>query len=466
MAWRIQRPGCQAFLAMSFAAMLFALLPAESARAENELLQIFDEFEAGEDPHQWGAKPSTEGDSIFRFCGEVLRVSGELSVLISYSPAIAHGRGNDGKKYGSHLKTGLKLDADMRPAGAWRAHFGLRALHDTAFVIHGRDRYDDQHRNVCETELEMHETYFQTSMTHGLDIKIGRQIVPWGTSESMRVVDILNPMDRREPGMTDIEDQRLPVLMTKLDYHFGTRWTLTGVVVNETRFDKNPVRGSEFYLTAHPSGNNEPEFSMENQGLALAMTGRFTGWDMTLNAAWILDDSVYYVDNTQKHARVVMLGGTGQAAMGNWLLKGEGAVFTGKRYSVDPNTEYCRADLLVGAEYKGFKETAITIELLNRHIMGLEREVAERSDTLRRDDSALGVRMERNFRNDTLHLLALASLSLPLGQGGLGRAEISYDLNDNLTLRGGYAFYLGGKNPTYKFWEGNDRIFTELQYRF
>ena len=36
--------------------------------------------------------------------------------------------------------------------------------------------------------------------------------------DNLRVTDVLNPMDLRVPGLTDIDDLRLPVTMIKLDY--------------------------------------------------------------------------------------------------------------------------------------------------------------------------------------------------------------------------------------------------------
>ncbi len=47
--------------------------------------------------------------------------------------------------------------------------------------------------------------------------KVGRQIVIWGRSESLRVLDVLNPLDNREAGRVDIEDLRRPLAMVRVD---------------------------------------------------------------------------------------------------------------------------------------------------------------------------------------------------------------------------------------------------------
>ena len=100
--------------------------------------------------------------------------------------------------------------------------------------------------DLYEWEAEFTEVYLQGSLLRDLDLKIGRQVVNWGTGETFRVVDVLNPLDNREPGLVDIEDLRLPVVMTKLDYYFGD-WDLSLIAVHERRFSDDPVFGSDFF---------------------------------------------------------------------------------------------------------------------------------------------------------------------------------------------------------------------------
>ncbi len=103
-----------------------------------------------------------------------------------------------------------------------------------------------------------------------LDIKVGRQIIVWGRSDNMRVTDVLNPLDLREPGLTDIEDLRMPVAMTRLDFYHGN-WNVTGVAVHEQRSDKKPSYGSDFYplpLVFGPLPDKEPKSEIDNTGFA------------------------------------------------------------------------------------------------------------------------------------------------------------------------------------------------------
>ena len=73
------------------------------------------------------------------------------------------------------------------------------------------------------------------AITNNFDLKAGRQIVVWGRMDNIRVNDVLNPLDLRIPGLTDIEDLRLPVFMTRVDYYLANI-ALTGYLIHERRY--------------------------------------------------------------------------------------------------------------------------------------------------------------------------------------------------------------------------------------
>ncbi|MEA3415028.1 MAG: DUF1302 family protein [Thermodesulfobacteriota bacterium] len=200
--------------------------------------------------------------------------------------------------------------------------------------------------------------------------KLGRQIVVWGKSDNIRVTDVLNPLDMREPGLTDIEDLRFPVAMSKLDYYIGD-WSLTGIAIHEIRFNKSPEYGSDFYSGSQPPPHEDkPDSCCKNTEYAAAINGIFSGWDISFY--W----TDYYNDmpNTQlisavpppqtewKHARLKMFGAAFNQALGNWLLKAETVYIDGFEFFNRPGKEYSRIDVLAGIEYSGFKDTTVSIE--------------------------------------------------------------------------------------------------------
>jgi len=110
----------------------------------------------------------------------------------------------------SSLRTEMLLELNWKFSSSWQAFVSGKGFYDFAYEINGRDDYTNDVLEDYEKEVELREAWVQGKLTDFLDIKVGRQIVVWGRSDNVRITDVLNPLDMREPGMTDIEDLRLP----------------------------------------------------------------------------------------------------------------------------------------------------------------------------------------------------------------------------------------------------------------
>ena len=361
--------------------------------------------------------------------------------------------------------------ADMS-FGDVRARIGATAFYDAAYYLNDqRDLYTREYLSEYENEIELNEAYLQGSLADNIDLKFGRQIVVWGKSDNLRVTDILNPLDRRYPGMLDIRYLRLPVTMTKLDYYWGN-WNINGILLHEPRFDKLPRYNGEFYPGTQPLPPiDTPELSFDNQQAAFALNGIFSGWDLSFYAANVFEERAYIDANPvglsyRKHDRATMVGAAVNFAFGNWLLKGEAAYWDNLRYT-NTDEEKPRFDILAGVEYMGFRETAISLELANRHILDYDPVLGFPPDGQKEDWQQMAFRFTKDFLNDTLHLtFVFSSFGLLGAEGGFERFQLDYDLSDNLTLTGGLVLYESGDYPGFDSIGSNDRILFELEYRF
>ena len=292
---------------------------------------------------------------------EWLELTGRLGVASSYNFAHDAQKVNEADFRGiSMLRTTVALSSEIH-WGDWQVKISGHGLYDAAYAIQGREQYTNTLLDLYEQELEIDDLYLRGSLSSKLDIKVGRQVVVWGKSDNIRVTDILNPLDNRLPGMVDIKNRRLPAAMTKLDYYTGD-WNLSGIMIHEVRFDKNPVYNSDFYPGKQPLPPEEkPDLSFDNQQYALALNGIFSGWDLSLYGAWVFDGRAHVTQDVngslyRKHSRVFMTGVTANVAFGNWLLKGEGAWFDGLEFANLEDEDFSRLDLMGGIEYLGFSE--------------------------------------------------------------------------------------------------------------
>lgn len=375
----------------------------------------------------------------------------------------------------SMLRSELELELKKKFSDNWQGQISVRGFYDLVYVLRGKENYTRQVLDDLEKELELEDTFIQGSLTASLDTKIGRQVVAWGTLDNLRVTDVLNPLDLRVPGLTDIDDLRLPVTMIKLDYYFGN-WDLGGMVIPEIRFSKLPVFGSDFYPLSEPRPPEDtPEDGFRNPEYAGALTGTFSGWDIGFYLSSIYDDQSYGQVVTPgpppqlvlKHARITILGTAFNIALGNWLFKAEAAWLDDLQYTSTPGVEYSRFDLGGGIEYSGFTETTISLEAANRHILDYSELLILPPTELRENEFQWALRIMRDFMNDTLTLSLLAStFGVKADDGAFERIDAVYDITDALSVRGGVVFYQSGEKGLYKNIGANDRLFFEMKYSF
>ena len=438
----------------------------EKSKTDDDIIEGFDDDTKEAEPEL----PKDElKPSIFSF-------NGDIELGASYNFAHHKPEGNETDWRGlSRLRTELNLELDAKFSSSWQARISGKGAYDFAYAIKGRDEFTDEVLDNYEKELELGETYIQGSLTKSLDVKIGRQIVVWGKSDHIRVTDVLNPLDMCEPGLTDIEDLRLPVAMSRLDYYVGD-WSLTGIVIHEIRFNKSPEYGSDFYPGSQPPPHEDkPDSCCKNTEYAAAINGIFSGWDISFYWADYYNDMPHMElvsagpppQTEWKHARLKMLGAAFNAAVGNWLLKTEAAYIDGFEFFNSQGKEYSRIDVLAGIEYSGFKDTTVSIEAANRHINDFDDVLELPLDQAQEDEFQWIVRLTRDFLNEILTLTLLASTYGATGQdGAFQRFSAEYDVTDSIEIAGGVVLYQSGDLARYRNIGDNDRMFCEIKYSF
>jgi len=401
-----------------------------------------------------------------------VRLDGDVSFGVSYNTAhSAPGPGETDWRGLSRLRTELQLELDVKFSGDWKMFASTKGAYDFVYQLKGRENYTREVLDAYEKELELRDTYLQGRLTQNLDLKAGRQIVVWGKSDSIRVTDVLNPIDLREPGLTDIEDIRLPVAMTKIDYYLGS-WRLSGMAIHEIRFNKLPAYGSDFYPAPVPPVPEEtPSCKWENTEYALAVSGVFSGWDLSFYWADIYSDLPHLEIRPEGvvsvHAPLTMMGTAFNVAAGNWLFKAEAAYLDGFMFLNSGDATYARFDLLAGFEYYGFKNTTISLDVVNRHFIGFQSILEQFPDEGREDEFQSAFRLTRQFLNDTLSLTLLAStFGFTSLDGAFQRFSAEYDLTDAIQLSGGLILYQSGDLPSFRQIGDNDRIFADIKYSF
>ena len=378
------------------------------------------------------------------------------------------------------LRPYFSLTWDTKLGENWKTRISGKAFYDLAYGMKDSETFSDEVLSELEKEAEFREIYLEGSPFRSLDVKIGKQIVAWGVANSLRVVDVLNPTDSREFGMTDLEDVRLPIAMTKLNYYIGDL-KLEAVTAHEIKFNKVAPFGSDFNSSPMKIKEIVPESSTENTEYGLAVFGSFSGWDASLHWAQYFDDTPHFKITEvtiipgigavptleQRHSRLTMGGATLSIPSGNFLWKAEAAKLQGMEFALVTDKLFSRTDVLVGSEYSGWRDTSLTLEFGVQHLNDFDIKLEESPDSQLEDRIATTFSFMQDYINQTIHLNLFGMMIGKSGQdGGFNRMSLEYDVMDAFSVSGGMMLYQTGDNAYFRSLNENDRLFFEARYSF
>ncbi len=396
-------------------------------------------------------------DKDDKFVGVLGDFTGKVTEQVAFAP-------NDDSPHDniSSLKTSLLLDYEHKFDNGFKFKTNAKAYYDAIYDIRGTEKYSNDELDELKSEVELFDAYVEGSLADNLDMKLGRQVVVWGRSDTIRITDVLNPLDNRRPAMVDIEDLRLPVGMAKFDYFVGD-WRITPIAVVEQRFSKNPPAGGAFNASPNSLPSNE---SYSDITPALSIGAEFSGWDVNFYASNLHNDTGYFKNGKLNHDKVKMFGTALNVLSGSWLLKGELAHFDGLKYTPTQDKTFKRTDGLVGLEYNGIADTRISYDVSLRKVHDYDQALKNNPLPVEENTYQQAFRVSSDFVNATVHGNYLISLfGKSLDEGGFQRAWVKYDIADGIFANVGYVDYMGG-SKRFDAVKNNDMAFVDVSYSF
>ena len=355
----------------------------------------------------------------------------------------------------SSMKSSLFLEYNTDLYKSFKLKVNGKAFYDAVYMLRKEEKFSDDVLDALESEVEIYDAYIQGSINDRLDVKVGRQVVVWGRSDSIRITDILNPLDNRRPAMVDIEDLRLPEAMVKFDY-YKDAWRITPIAILEQRFNKNPPFGGEFY----PSPKKVPtQDEPDDITYALNVGGEFSGFDVDFYLANIYAQDELGLPLLKRDNKINMAGVALNYIKGSWLLKAELAYKSDFMFLQTANQKFDRIDTLLGLEYNGIADTKFSYDIANKH-------VTDESPAFEQDSYQHAFRATSDFLNATLHANYLVMLfGDKMDEGGFQRAWLKYDLADGVNANIGLVDYMGG-SKMFDAIKDNDMFFMDVSYSF
>ena len=355
----------------------------------------------------------------------------------------------------SSLKSLLFLEYNHTLFKDFKLKLNGNAFYDLSYAIKGRDDFSKQDVDALESEIELFDAYIEGSLSDNLDIKAGRQVVVWGKSDTIRITDVLNPLDNRRPAMVDIEDLRLPTTMVKFDYYHDN-WRVSPMEIVEQRFNKNPPFGGDFNPSQKPLPSQK---TPHTPSYALEVAGEFSGFDINFYLADIYAQDELGLPLVKHTEKMQMQGLALNYVYDSWLFKGEFAYKKAFRFLQSGDRKFDRIDTLLGVEYKGIADTTLSYDIANKHM-------TKKSKFFEQNSYQHAFRATRDFLNATLHANYLIALfGEKMDKGGFQRAWFKYDIADGISTNFGIVDYIGG-TKLFDAIDDNDMLFADISYSF
>jgi hypothetical protein len=391
------------------------------------------------------------------------------------------------------LRQNLDLDFRLK-VDVFRMVVQLHGEYDVATLVE-RERFDAPTLEAYESKVNTREAFIAFELGD-FQVTFGRLIDAWGAGDLLTILDVVNPRDLREPGTTDLDDVRLPVLASRIGWSSG-RHVLEALVVHEHEPGYRPAPLSDYsplpaMIDADPVVSQflegktlsyrvqEDRFSLDGQSFLFRWKWNGPSIDLSLVAGSLLDrQGVLAVDpdlDLSKsewqldllHPRYTLFGHTGSWVVEQFVVTWELAGEAARTFNVGeaPTFGTATGDLLsgmIGMRYSGVSDLVLSLELRGSMLL-------DEVDDLLFDVEALNVALLASYTtlSERLELSAALFISGSTAQvEWMARGELGWRFSDGLRLGLGYVTYQPGEEIGLFFGlEQHDRLFMGFRWDF
>jgi hypothetical protein len=331
---------------------------------------------------------------------------------------------------------------------------------------------------------ETHPTLLEAYLTWHIgkaDVRVGRQIVPWGRADGINPTDNLTPRDYTVLLPFE-EDQRFGLWALKADYALTTDYTFTTFTTPWFEPAKVPFAGAAIV-------KQEPATSLANTEFAFkfSKTGGAIDWSLSYFHGFSTLPSLSLPASSENNSRLIIrydkidvLGADVARNYGRYGFRGEAAYFfTDDQNGHDPFVKNPYLYFVLGGDRTFFDNLNVNLQFVGRWINNYvdpeniidpaTQSVAVENAIIasQQDPVSYGLtsRIGKKWFNDTLEgeVLVFADFTR---LDSYVRPLISYAFTDHIKGTIGAEFYTGGSQTVFGQLKPNQNVFAELRYSF
>lgn len=340
------------------------------------------------------------------------------------------------------------------------------------------------HYSDSQVEVDLREAYLDVYFDN-IDLRIGKQQIIWGKSDGVFITDIVSPKDLREFLLPDFDEIRMGVTAVKADYYSGNHtfevvWlpVFTATRMPEDESIWQPAM--DFPVTpVFDYAQRDVEGSLENSELFAKYSAITPAIDFEIMAGYAWDDDpALHIQKTidpqtmqisglivtPQHHRLRIGGGSFSSTIGPFVVRGEGAYYTGKYFNTanpaitDAVVKKDYFHYLLGVDYTLW-ETNLSAQFIQQSIL-------DYADPIEQDefDNTATFLARRDFLHETLILELFTYVGLN-NNDALIRPRIYYDLADGFEILLGLNLFAGDEGPFGQYSDNNMGYF-KVKYSF
>ncbi len=336
---------------------------------------------------------------------------------------------------------------------------------------------DLEHNGVLDDydELNLREVYFDY-FSAGWDLRVGKQIIIWGETEGLQILDAVSPWDYREFLARDFDDLRKGVEAVRWR-RLQDDWNLELIVLPDFEPASFAPPGSPWaFPSALPSPGPapiEPEDSLENAEYG-ARLSYYLGWgDLSFVALRTWTDEpvpTYTASGTSapvlgfEYQRQSIYGGGLSVPTGDFVFRGEVAVYTGSTFETLSATGIERSDhdqlkWVAGVDWSLDSGLTVALQLTDSQVLDHRPGLP-----LPEHNRMLTLSIEKDFFRETLRVSSFSFVGLEEGDT-FTRLSFDYALSDSTRVLAGVDVFTGDEGSFGAFSE-NDQLWVKFKYSF
>ena len=337
----------------------------------------------------------------------------------------------------------------------------------------------------ADMNFELKDLFLDLTSDKGLWIRLGNQILARGELESVKITDIVNPIDISAPGQVEFKDIRVQVPALFVSAPLGNA-TAEVILTNEAGSDKlgTAELGSAFdfsilnnqILASLPDGTSvqieERETNKTWEAIG-RVNYKINGGDISVTAGEInwnqtsLQAIAESVPLVMQYGfdRVKVFGLSGNVVRGNYLFRYEAALNGGRKFqNVNPLIGWSEHQELVsgvGLDYSGLSSAVLSFEINNSNIVNYSRGLLP-------DENETGFIAQARWSglNDLLSLYGAFS-KLSGDNSTISTLFAEYELTDNIKLDARIVLYDASSNfDLFYNFKDQDVIRGSIKYSF